>query len=158
VAIERIKYRKSFGQVLASKRNFVVVKGEVGQAEHETADYGKLSLNENVGFKCLHYSVIESSKKISIVVLKKKEAAAKSISFGIRTVEDTAQAGEDYTAIDQRVDMPRGTDRFQIEIPIVDDDSVEPDEDFYVELYDLDDKSRLQGDDTRCRVTIIDDD
>jgi hypothetical protein len=43
-------------------------------------------------------------------------------------------------------------------VKIVDDDDWEPDEDFFVELYDEGSKNRLLGDDTRTRVTILDDD
>ena len=41
---------------------------------------------------------------------------------------------------------------------IIDDDGWEPDEDFYVELYDARTGNRLIGEDTRTRVTILDDD
>lgn len=41
---------------------------------------------------------------------------------------------------------------------IIDDDGWEPDEDFYVELYDARTGNRLMGEDTRTRVTILDDD
>jgi len=48
----------------------------------------------------------------------------------------------------------------EVSIKIVDDDNWEPDEDFYVELYDPESaaKERLPGEDTRTRITIIDDD
>ena len=39
----------------------------------------------------------------------------------------------------------------------MDDDGWEPDEDFFVLLLDENDQE-LKGDDTKCRVTIIDDD
>ena len=39
----------------------------------------------------------------------------------------------------------------------MDDDGWEPDEDFFVQLFDENDQE-LKGDDTKCRVTIIDDD
>ena len=41
---------------------------------------------------------------------------------------------------------------------IVDDDGWEPDEDFYVELYDKNTGERLHGQDAVTRVTILDDD
>ena len=41
---------------------------------------------------------------------------------------------------------------------IRDDDNWEPDEDFYVQLYNPNTMEELQGQDTRSRVTIIDDD
>ena len=53
----------------------------------------------------------------------------------------------------------------KIQIPIVDDDEWEPDLDFFVELYDPNHinsdtgiPDRLKGDDTRTKVTILDED
>ena len=47
-----------------------------------------------------------------------------------------------------------------VEVEIVDDDGWEPDEDFFIYLYDLSDpdKKQLYGDNTKTRVTILDDD
>jgi solute carrier family 8 (sodium/calcium exchanger) len=45
-----------------------------------------------------------------------------------------------------------------ITVKIRDDDNWEPDEDFYVQLYDPNTMQELQGQDCRTRVTIIDDD
>lgn len=45
----------------------------------------------------------------------------------------------------------------EMKIPIADDDEWEPDKDFYIDLFDTD-NIRLEGEDTRCRVTILDDD
>lgn len=45
-----------------------------------------------------------------------------------------------------------------MKIEIIDDDSWEPDEDFYVQLYDPDTSEELEGQDTKTRITIIDDD
>ena len=47
---------------------------------------------------------------------------------------------------------------------LIDNDGCQPDLDFYVELYDpitgdrLEGDDRLPGDDTKCKVTILDDD
>ena len=46
----------------------------------------------------------------------------------------------------------------KIEIKIIDNNEWEPDMDFAVELYDIDTKKRLSGDDTRAVVTILDED
>jgi hypothetical protein len=48
----------------------------------------------------------------------------------------------------------------QVDVEIVDDDGWEPDEDFYVYLYDINnpDKEQLYGDNTKTKVTILDDD
>ncbi len=79
-------------------------------------------------------------------------------SCGIRTVDDTANAGEDYEAVDKRLDFKAGEKSKMIEVAIVDDNEWEPDEDFLIELYDLDTGDKLDGADTETRVTIIDDD
>lgn len=41
---------------------------------------------------------------------------------------------------------------------IHDDDEWNPDNDFFVELYDVNTKRKLTGDDTECKVTILDED
>jgi len=46
----------------------------------------------------------------------------------------------------------------EIKVAIVDDEGWEPDEDFYVRLLDIADQERLEGDDTECTVTILDED
>jgi len=45
-------------------------------------------------------------------------------------------------------------------VPIVDDEEWEPDLDFAIELYDpnTEESDRLVGDDTKCIVTILDED
>jgi hypothetical protein len=80
-------------------------------------------------------------------------------------VSDTAVAPKDYTETDEVVTLKRNEPaEMKIQIPIVDDEEWEPDLDFYVELYDpnvLDTKGkpqRLAGDDTKCKVTILDED
>lgn len=45
-----------------------------------------------------------------------------------------------------------------MQIGIIDDEGWEPDEDFYVELCDAASNARLLGEDTRTRITILDDD
>ena len=57
--LERIKHRRSVA--VSAKRDFVVVKGTVGQAEHLEENLNKLERNENVGFRALRYSVAENS-------------------------------------------------------------------------------------------------
>lgn len=59
---------------------------------------------------------------------------------------------------DAKVLFKSGQTESEIVIKIIDDDEWEPDEDFYVELFDSSTQARLAGDDTRTRVTILDDD
>jgi hypothetical protein len=47
---------------------------------------------------------------------------------------------------------------FKLQVPIIDNNEWEPDLDFIVELYDIRTQKRLEGDDTQCRITILDED
>ena len=109
-----------------------------------------------VKFKCLHYSVTESNGTVDITVIKNNPNS--EYTFGYRTVDDSATAPKDFTHIDQVVTMKKKDIEFKIQIPIVDDEEWEPDLDFFVELYDPDTKQKLIGDDTSCKVTILDED
>lgn len=76
----------------------------------------------------------------------------------VRTVDDTAEANEDYKPFIGNIGFEAGEAVKEVAIGIIDDEKWEPDEDFFVELADPDTKVLLPGADTRCRVTIIDDD
>ena len=54
--------------------------------------------------------------------------------------------------------MRKQEKEYKISIPIVDDEEWEPDLDFFVELYDAQTGEKLEGDDTVCKVTILDED
>jgi len=65
--------------------------------------------------------------------------------------------------MDEIITMGRKENEKKVQIPIVDDEEWEPDLDFFVELYDpnkdsKDGADRLVGEDTRCKVTILDED
>jgi hypothetical protein len=47
---------------------------------------------------------------------------------------------------------------FKIQVPIIDNNIWEPDMDFFIEMYDLKTDKCLLGDDTQCKVTILDED
>ena len=76
----------------------------------------------------------------------------------VRTVDGEAKAGLDYEKINKRVNFKKGETEVEILVAIIDDDEWEPDEDFFVELYDAETEQRLHGEDTRTRITILDDD
>ena len=79
---------------------------------------------------------------------------------GVRTVNGSAISPKDYVALDTQFWLNGGTSGMEevVSIKICDDEAWEPDEDFYVELYDEQTGERLEGEDTRTRVTILDDD
>ena len=78
----------------------------------------------------------------------------------MRTKDGEAIAEDDYMPIDEKVIFKSGQASQEVSVRILDDDQWEPDEDFYVELVDGPGPTaqRLLGEDTRTRVTILDDD
>lgn len=112
--------------------------------------------NDKIGFKCLHYSVTESSGFIEVTVLKK--FGVHEVSYGVRTVDNTAKNSKEYNSIDKKVTMKKGQQEEKIKIEIFDNNEWQPDLDFMIELYDLETKEKLFGDDTTCKVTILDED
>lgn len=154
--IERLAYRKQ-----NRGKDFVKLKGVKGQIEN-TELQKVTDPNEQIGFKCLHYSVAESSGNVEVTIIKKSPNL--ELTFGYRTIADTAVAPKDYTHVDEVITMKKREAEKVIYIPIVDDDEWEPDLDFYIELYDPakqqedPENSRLPGDDTKCKVTILDED
>jgi len=151
----RIKYRKQVGNLMSGKRA-VVQKGEVMKQEHAHADLiDDKFKNENFGFKCLHYSVSEASGSIQIIVHNKKKTAG---TVRVCTIDAEAKAGDDYEEVKENLVFQQGEETKFITVKIRDDDNWEPDEDFFCQLYDPNTYEELKGQDTRTRVTIIDDD
>ena len=114
--------------------------------------------NPDVCFPCLHYSVSEGAGMLRVKIQNK---SGNKFSVGVRTVDAEATSPKDYIAIDQVIDFEGG--RFgkkeaEVQIKIIDDENWEPDEDFFVELYDIATGQKLNGEDTRSRITIMDDD
>jgi hypothetical protein len=154
--IQQIRFKRAFGKILGAKRDFVIMKGQIGQSEHILENHEHLIMNEEIGFKCLHYSVSEASKKVTVTIENKLQ---KVQTVGVKTIADTALDNEDFIPIDTTITVPaQGTKTVDVEI--VDDEGWEPDEDFFIYLYDINDenKKQLYGDNTKTKVTILDDD
>lgn len=150
--ISRIKYRKN---IMTSKKP-VVGKYEKMKLEHAHAEHlDESEKNDDFGFQCLHYSVSEASEKLTIVVINKKGTACK---VKVKTVDGDAIKGEDYEEYDEIMEFKHGEKKKTFDVVIFDDEDWEPDEDFYVQLYDPWTLKELVGKDTKTRVTIIDDD
>jgi hypothetical protein len=136
-------------------KDFVNLNGIKGQLEHNEVNAIE-NLNENVGFKCLHYSVTESNGKVELTILKHSQIG--DVHFGVKTIDSSAKEGHDYEKFSKQITMKQGETEKKIEINIIDNNEWEPDMDFAVELYDYDSEKRLDGDDTRAIVTILDED
>jgi len=154
--ISRIKYRRQVNNMMTGRKQKIIAKGEILKLEHAHAEnLDEKEKNETFGFTCLHYSVSEASGTIKIVVINKKNQAGQ---VRVTTIDGDAIAGDDYEKVDTVLDFAKGDTEKFIEVKINDDDNWEPDEDFFVQLYDASSGQELAGKDTRTRVTIIDDD
>lgn len=150
---ERFAYRRA--NQISGNKDFLAVKGQRFQVENQPTRPVKRE-NKVIGFKCMHYSVTESAGTVKIAI--KRKTLHQELSFGVRTREDTAKVGRDYDHIDNVITLKENEEERIIEVKIHDDDEWNPDNDFYVELYDTRTKKRLMGDDAECKVTILDED
>lgn len=109
-------------------------------------------------FKCLHYSVTESSGYVDICVQKVQPNEA--FSFGVRTVGDTAKEGSEYERMDKIIAFSKTENEKTVPIKIFDNNEWQPDLVFHVELYSPADSDMIAYDeyDTKCKVTILDED
>lgn len=153
--LERFAYRKQNG--MTNRRDFIKLKGAKGQVDHDVIEGNINVLNDQCSFKCLHYSVTESNGHVEITIKKKVQF---DLNVGVRTVSDSALPPKDYKDFDEVIQFKKQEQEKKIQIEIVDDEEWNPDLEFYVELYDPSKEGhpRLPGDDTRCKVTILDED
>jgi len=153
--LSRMKYRRQVQNAFTGKRP-AIAKGEVMKQEHEHAEFLEEKFkNQDYGFNCLHYSVSEASGSLKVMVVNKKGTAG---SVRVVTQDAEAKAGEDYEKVDTILTFGPGEKQKFVEVVIKDDDDWEPDEDFYMQLYGHPSDEELVGQDTRTRITIIDDD
>lgn len=152
--LERFAYRRQAG-MNSQHKDFIKLKGSKGQVE--SAVKNVQNENDIVGFKCLHYSVTESNGTVEVTIVKKRKI---EYTFGIRTRDLTATAPKDYQTEDKIVTMKANEIELKFNVPIVDDEEWEPDLDFAIEIYDPSSAEAdiLPGDDTKCVVTILDED
>jgi solute carrier family 8 (sodium/calcium exchanger) len=150
--LERFAARKANN--LGGHKDFLALQGMKGQIENAV---GKVEQeNEDLGFKCLHYSVTESSGHVELTVVKKVLNA--DLTFGVRTIDATAQAPRDYTPYEEIHTMRKRDTELKIPIQIIDNTDWQPDLEFTVELYDPNTNEKFFGDDTTTKVTILDED
>jgi Ca2+/Na+ antiporter len=92
---ERFAFRKEVA--MGNPKDFLDIKGEKYQLEMKSTS-GLKNLNPDIGFKCLHYSVSESSGFIEIMIDRKNPNS--DVNFFVRTIEETAKASENYNTFE----------------------------------------------------------
>jgi solute carrier family 8 (sodium/calcium exchanger) len=147
---ERLHYSRGIGATLSGRKPIYNQIKNQNLQRQMTEKY-----NEDYGFNTLKYAIKEDKGPLMVKILNKKRTVGK---IGIRTTEGTATEGLDYEKINKILHFKEGQEFQSISIGIVDDDIVEPDENFFVELFDLDTNKRLVGKDTKTEVIIIDND
>lgn len=152
--LDRFAYRRQ-AAMNSKNQDHIKLKGMRGQVESKVKNVQ--NENEIVGFKCLHYSVTESNGTVEVTIVKKRKI---EYTFGIRTRDLSATCPKDYQAEDKIVTMGEKEIELKFNVPIIDDEEWEPDLDFAIELYDPSNEEQnvLPGEDTKCIVTILDED
>lgn len=128
---ERFAARKA--TQVAHSKDFIQIKGQKMQQELKSR-FNLKQENDIIGFKCLHYSVTESSGHVDITILNKN--VNMEYTFGVRTVEGTAHKGTEFREFDEIVTIKQREQEKTVSIKIIDNNEWQPDLDFYVELYD----------------------
>ena len=139
--LPRIFFRKKVHSILSGQVK--IIKKKFVRSETLEQRRRKMKNNPRVGFRAKEYSVAENAGSVQIGIFKKRDND--QFRVGVRTVPDTATEGEDYVHIDREVRFEANETEHVVEVEIIDDEQWEPDEDFMVELYDLETKKRLDG-------------
>ena len=147
---ERVKYNRGIGATLSGRKPIYNQIKNKGLKRKKT-----VRNNPHFGFNTLKYAVKEDKGPLMVKVLNKTKKPGK---VGIKTIEGSATEELDYERIYQFLEFKDGEEFKSVPIGIVDDDLVEPDENFYVQLFDPSTNKRLPGNDTETEVIIIDND
>lgn len=115
----------------------------------------KESRSLTFGFNCIHYSVMENSGTLTVKV---DNLSGRKGKVAVRTVDGDAKANDDFLSINEELEFVEGEQTQEVIVSILNSKATEPDEEFYLELYDQATGKRLPGVDTRTTITIIDDD
>lgn len=166
----RAQYRHISHQALGGSHKAKEIIAE-GPAEHmisdavaatDEVDAEKEARTVRLSFATDHYAVLENCGTAKLKLVRTGPTGCKA-SVRYKTREDTAKAGSDFVAVDGTLVFNEGETEKEIEITVLDDITLEEDEDFYVDLSDPsceDGASCLSGlgDAPIAKVTIFDDD
>ena len=155
---DKMKYKRVIGKAVSGRKPFVVIKGmKKHLGSDNVKELKKPDLNLKIGFKCSHYSVSEGAGFLEATIYLKNKRIHDSFKIGVRTLDDTACAPDDYQSIDEILVFQKDEIQKTIKVKIIEDNEWEPNEDFLIELYDVNTSKKLKGRDTQTRVSIIKD-
>ena len=128
---------------------------EVAEVKY-AVELDKKDKNRNFGFKCLEYVVKESVGKFQVVIFNKKVQLAGRVQ--VLSQAASAKGGVNYVAVDEAITLERGDAQRTLHVRILDSDFRGGDLVFYLQLCDPYSYEPLPGQDTRAKITILDDD
>jgi len=109
-------------------RDFTSLNGD------KTADFIALSVNQLLFTKAT-YAIVEGTPNLTVTVVRGGNATGVGpITVQYTTVDGTATAGSDYSAVTGTLNFPEGTFSQTSTIPIVDDQNREGTEQFSIKL------------------------
>jgi len=101
--------------------------------------------------------LVKESCGNAVLSIVRQNGADGDVALKWRTIDKTAIAGKDYTGGEGVIEFKHGETQRDIKIPIIDDMEAEKDENFEVEIYDINNGAKF-GKITRTAVTITNDD
>jgi solute carrier family 8 (sodium/calcium exchanger) len=150
VATSRGEYRK---------QGVAAIAGKTSKSQKALADTSDGS-NAMIGFECTRYSIKESAKYLEVGVVRLGDLSQR-VNVQYTTKEDAsadktnrATEGKDYVKASGTLIFKKGQDLCTFNVEMIDDDEVEEDEKFLIELSG---SSGITPDRQVCTVTILDD-
>lgn len=109
-----------------------------------------------IGFKYSTSVCLESQGSVTLHIAANRPTAC-AVSLGYFTTDGTARAGVRYTGIEGCINFEANQQEARISIPIIDTDTWEPEEEFYVDLHELeiDSQSSVVGRIGTQRATVV---
>jgi len=101
--------------------------------------------------------LVKESCGNAVLSVIRQNGADGDVSIKWRTIDKTAISGKDYTGGEGEIEFKHGETQRDIKIPIIDDMEYEKDENFEIELHDVNNGAKF-GKITRTAVTITNDD
>lgn len=132
-----------------------------GVSSEKAAEPIEADKKQVVFFGTTAYAVVESDKKVVLQI--KRSSGDGTVTAFYETVSDQAEAGKDFKFKKDKVVFGPGETEKSIEIEIIDDDEVEEDELFKVQITKIEatgeaEGAKLANSPEEALVTIIDDD
>lgn len=139
--------------------SFSVVIGDPSEGAAIVADPAATVVeirDDDTGFRFARsaYTAYESARRPTSAVVTRYGDTTRPASVWVVSESGDAETGDDFTAVEKRLDFAAGATSMSVTLPVIDDAAVEPDETFTLELFDPSPGGQL-GDPSTTTVTIV---